>query len=120
MEPRRFSRCGMACCEQKYAARTLTSKSSSYSASVRASGSRARGDPRAAGSHALPLTSAHVPPLTEQVEVDRPARVRGNDILVECDSEPGAPGQWERPIAHGRNPARSFAHEGIDEVVEVL
>src|SRR5207249_4092415 len=40
IEPPRRWRCGTACCAQKYAARTLTLKSSSYSASVSASGSR--------------------------------------------------------------------------------
>src|SRR5438552_12239429 len=82
--------------------------------------SRARVDPRVAGSYALPLATAQVPAVAEKIEVDLLARMRRDHVLVERDAEARPRRQGEGPIADGGNSACRFAHERIDEVVEVL
>src|SRR5439155_23748850 len=82
--------------------------------------SRARGDPRVADSHALPLAATEVPAIAEKIEMDRPARMSGDHVLVERDAKTRPRRQRERSIAdRGDSPGR-LADERIDEVIEVL
>ena len=61
-----------------------------------------------------------MPAVAEEIEVNRPARMRCDHVLVEGDAETGAGRQWEGAVHDRGNAASCVADERIHEVVEVL